>query len=55
MELVFPYINRTDPRSTKVVCSFPKLSRQFVRCRYLLAWRYIAVGQFVKNLLAFSV
>ena len=53
--LVFLYVNRTAVRSTKVGCGFHKLSRQTVRCRNLLAWRYIAGGQFGKNFLAFSI
>ena len=56
MELVsFLYIKRTAVRSTKAVFGFHKLSRQSVRCRHLLAWRYIAGGQFVKIFLAFSI
>jgi hypothetical protein len=35
--------------------NFHKLSRQNSRCRHLPACRYIAVGQFGTNLLAFSI
>ena len=55
MEPVFFYINRTGVRSTKVVYGFPKLSCPTVRLRHSPAWRYIAGGQFGKNLIAFGI
>jgi len=51
----FLYMNRPDGRSKKAVCGFHKLGCQTVRCRNLPAWRYIAVGQFGKNFLAFII